>query len=1017
MLGIESEQRDGEGWESRYNYVLHGISDAGVLEDYSLGPQLFVHVLVLDMARFNRMIAALPFYIGLDFSDSIFTYYPGNLYESIMNDSAISTRGTLTRCFTHTARDQWRLETALRDNKRNGSYSLSSLLLNPLIKMNFAYSLQVAQQTRHFAYINLLNRSVKIANKKIISASAVIERVFHKVPLISFDIECISENVNSFPSGLMADEAICSVSVVTRYRSRELNILYVLAPNESWSDAEAKKKIEEKVRTRRENAELVIRSFGDEKALLFGLGADMVSCEFLRRVGCRPGKMCIWTGYNIDAFDYPYIYNRFVYHHMWDFANNLSLANGFGHYGISVDLIPFEMKFYRFSLNNNLKLDNVARTFLNDTKVPLHVTKIRYIYNRPADYDLNSAAEELAGGVPSLNHFLYYNIIDCALVLDLFDKQNILTLLRSASDWFSLPFNRAVILGFSHSLRNCMFTFGLDRQHWMDGIESVFVSGNNVDGGFVRKLRNVDADSVDIDVLLRTVEAEDVTPLIEDDDNDDDDDDNNDYEMECRRLVSQPIIQLVNAADQEIEAADLDLLVLSKAFGGGANAARPVIARNVFGLDFKSFYPSIIQEYSLDLNSVTVMRARDFRRNPAIANELLQHHYVFPYSNKPEGDLLDDSLPPQQLTNLDECEGTLLVIVRNEKAVLNSLVEFLLAERARIKKLYATSDEETTVLLKGQELMVKTMACAIFGVLGFNHFEYKFFPTAAAITFLARKHIHETVLLLREEYGIETVYVDTDGILCVCRDNIRIEEHQLSALADSVTAAINSRNGKIILEAEQVYNISIILSKKKYINWFGSGDLHSKTIYKGFEKNASPAIKRVIRKWFEFLFEQLDRYATNNIINLTVDETILMLAIFNELQNVYDSSSPRDFIVWKRVTESTNDTTLADFYSRMFAMGISLNDKVPAVPLYINGIFSWQHFDYVNFNDPSLRIAFNVLFRNYFQYIVSFSNSRPVKISPTNISQTWDRFRAVPFAHRSSHVDNIYFVNVPMQIK
>ena len=128
------------------------------------------------------------------------------------------------------------------------------------------------------------------------------------LPLVSFDLEVITDNMGSFPGGMKESEKISSISVAVQYPREKSsltamrNFLFVLRP--FWWTAEMSDSFAEKFEEKYD-CEFVL-FFEDETQLLDAFMNCIAKNEFSPRLG----SAVIYTGYNINGFDYSYLYMR-----------------------------------------------------------------------------------------------------------------------------------------------------------------------------------------------------------------------------------------------------------------------------------------------------------------------------------------------------------------------------------------------------------------------------------------------------------------------------------------------------------------------------------------------------------------------------------------------------------------------------------------------------------------------------------------------------------------------------------
>lgn len=258
-----------------------------------------------------------------------------------------------------------------------------------------------------------------VVNESDISKSSCKIIPLTKRKIVSFDIECYSNDDKMFPNALEEEHIIMMISVVIKQydfetSKREKHIFSCVKLNNI--------------------DEVVQHIYKDEISMLYGCIKFMTTqnADFI-------------IGYNIWNFDFKYIDSRleridvkweeitdcnfnetiFMKYIKNPDSENILITspNYLSILGtICLDLYPF---IRRTTKLDSYKLDNVCKTYLNRGKHDIHYTDIFKSY-RTKDIELLTKVAE-------------YAIEDSNLVIDLFDKTNVFVNLLESSKIYNIP--------------------------------------------------------------------------------------------------------------------------------------------------------------------------------------------------------------------------------------------------------------------------------------------------------------------------------------------------------------------------------------------------------------------------------------------------------------------------------------------------------------------------------------------------------------------------------------------------
>lgn len=339
-----------------------------------------------------------------------------------------------TKLFFYNLKDFYYFKNTIMKNR--GSCGIYSNRSNVYVKifedsLSFILKLLTKKEIRFGEWIKINNtkESHIIYNKNNwkeyqINESDIEKTNCSKIPLmkrkiISFDIECFSDDDKKFPNPLEFDHIIMMISVVIK--------------NYDFDNSSREKHIFSCVK---------LNNMQDVKQHIFKDEMDMLFA-FIKFITTQGADFII--GYNIWNFDFKYIDSRFEnFDIKWEDITDCNYTmNDFMKYiknpdsenilitspnylsvlgTICLDLYPF---IRRTTKLDSYKLDNVSKVYLNRGKHDIHYTDIFKAY-REKNIDLLTEVAE-------------YAVEDSNLVIDLFDKTNVFVNLLESSKIYNIP--------------------------------------------------------------------------------------------------------------------------------------------------------------------------------------------------------------------------------------------------------------------------------------------------------------------------------------------------------------------------------------------------------------------------------------------------------------------------------------------------------------------------------------------------------------------------------------------------
>ncbi len=233
----------------------------------------------------------------------------------------------------------------------------------------------------------------------------------------------------------------------------------------------------------------------------------------------------------------------------------------------------------------------------------------------------------------------------------------------------------------------------------------------------------------------------------------------------------------------------------------------------VLVLDFKSMYPSLIRTYNICPTTLL------------IGNEDVEH--------------------------ITTPNGSMFVKPSVRRGVIPSILENLMEERSKVKKMARNADEKTRKMLDLKQFAIKTLANAFYGYFGYTRAKIYNVAIASSVTAFGRETIHSTVKAMEEDFGYEVVYGDTDSVMIkVPTESMEEAEKIGKDIGKKMTERLP---GIMELEFEKLFKRFLPLTKKRYMGWSmfrdKTGEWKDDIVMKGIET--------VRRDWCELTGETM----------------------------------------------------------------------------------------------------------------------------------------------------------------
>lgn len=582
------------------------------------------------------------------------------------------------------------------------------------------------------------------------------------VAVMSIDIECISSEVDKFPSAKCNEIIQISAVCVKDSLMREgigsfVNTLFCIG---TCADIE----------------NVNVHSFRHEKAMLEG---------FLKFITNQDPD--IITGYNIHQFDIPYILDRLAKHNIYPSLGRDSRRSSYRRFANNqmtvVDIpgrVVFDVYLYvkkEFPMKS-LKLDVVANMFLNKKKDDVHYSDIPRLYRSGPD------TRAILGK---------YCVKDSALVLEIIQCKQTFLHMYERCRVFRTLLSYMTLRGQQVRIESMLHWYCRDEHILIDDIITANQLFSDHGESLQRKLnlqickeamaaksdRNVGCEGTD--------EDEEAPEVVVDDDS---------SSEEGKRNVGK--IGLLAPKRRKMEndtAVSADMGgKSSKANYDGAFVLTPSTGlysdHPVACLDFASLYPSIMIAYNLCHTTLV----RNQRHGEILVERGAAERSPIGYY------FLKSNVKP----------GVLPMILGN-----------LLSERNKVKRKMSDStisDLELSIL-NGQQLALKVAANSIYGDCGAKKGKLFHIEIPSSVTAYGRHLLLSAKAFIETEYSAtEIIYGDTDSVMVhlesVPKNRIWDCPRIGTEMADRVTEMIGRK--PIRLQFENVSQPFLLISKKRY---------------------------------------------------------------------------------------------------------------------------------------------------------------------------------------------------------
>jgi DNA polymerase I len=278
-----------------------------------------------------------------------------------------------------------------------------------------------------------------------------------------------------------------------------------------------------------------------------------------------------------------------------------------------------------------------------------------------------------------------------------------------------------------------------------------------------------------------------------------------------------------------------------------------------------------------------------------------------------------------------------------------------MTERHTVKKKQKKeSDKEKLRQMEAKQWALKIMANAFYGHMGYSRARVYDLDIANAITSTGRDTINTTAKKIRERYGLEVVYGDTDSVFVkMGTDDMEKMTETGNKIADEISEELP---GIMELEFEKIFKRFLPLTKKRYAAWrfdrIEGGDgrpaWKDKIETKGIEtvrRDWCPLVGETVQSVLEILLKQDDvrgalKYFKGVLSQLVAGQIdvqkLVITKTMTKSAGAYDGMQPHIELVKKMQARSPGEAPgVGDRIGYVIVKGRDLLSKRTEDPEYV----------------------------------------------------------------------------------
>ena len=231
-------------------------------------------------------------------------------------------------------------------------------------------------------------------------------------------------------------------------------------------------------------------------------------------------------------------------------------------------------------------------------------------------------------------------------------------------------------------------------------------------------------------------------------------------------------------------------------------------------LDFNSLYPSIIQEYNLCFTTVIRQPTQTFTNISNVSEakkkkgKQSKNKKEEPIEKEPEEPIPEEENDEEHVdiqNKVKQIEG---------KAILPSILEFLVKSRRMVKKLQKNEkDPLKNSLLEIRQKALKLTANSIYGYLGYKNSRFFAKDIASLITSTGRRILKNAAAIVQKKHGLNVIYGDTDSVMI---NTMTQKVSEAVELGIKLKKSINEQYRLLEMDIDGLFKSLLLLKKKKY---------------------------------------------------------------------------------------------------------------------------------------------------------------------------------------------------------
>ena len=318
--------------------------------------------------------------------------------------------------------------------------------------------------------------------------------------------------------------------------------------------------------------------------------------------------------------------------------------------------------------------------------------------------------------------------------------------------------------------------------------------------------------------------------------------------------------------------------------------------RPVATLDFASLYPSIMRAYNMCystmITSPKLARQRGYNWSEAYEKPQWKNGDE-PPDFRPVRHFQYEGYDFKYLN--DEDNDICFLTTKQRQGILPEILESLLSERKRVKKMMKQVDEHSTEyqVYNGRQLALKVCANSVYGFTGAGKGYLSEKRISSSVTRVGRAMANYTKWKCETKYrehNVQVVYGDTDSVFVHLPKSICDGKNDEEILAESFrlgTEMAELCTNEFLLpnelEFEKVYYPLLLKGKKRYAGQKYEPGLKPKMDVKGFEcvrRDFAPIVSKTQKECFIRLLTQKNMqscvdYARQRVIDLLTGQVDL----------------------------------------------------------------------------------------------------------------------------------------------